>query len=189
MLTRRQLLGSTVLAGLGSQLARRAAAADPAAADSKAASAKAAASSPKAAADFCSYVDPFIGTGGHGHTFPGATVPFGMVQLSPDTDVARWDACSGYHHDDASILGFSHTHLSGTGVGDMMDVLVVPATGPVRLRPGSLEHPEEGYRSRFDHADERISRILPGVAQGARHRGGADRYRTGRVASLSVRTA
>src|ERR1700724_2927083 len=135
MLTRRQLLGSTVLAGLGTHLTLRASAAD-----SKAATAsKAAASDPKT--DFCSYVDPFIGTGGHGHTFPGATVPFGMVQLSPDTDVGRWDACSGYHHDDTSILGFSHTHLSGTGVGDMMDVLVVPATGPVRPQPGSLEHP------------------------------------------------
>lgn len=95
----------------------------------------------RAPPDLCSYVDPFIGTGGHGHTYPGATVPFGMVQLSPDTDVGRWDACSGYHHDDSSIMGFSHTHLSGTGVGDMMDVLVVPA----------------GYRSRFDHADERAS--------------------------------
>ena len=153
MFTRRQLLGGTVLAGLGSHLTWRAVAAElTAAADSKAT-----ASNSKTGPDFCSYVDPFIGTGGHGHTFPGATVPFGMVQLSPDTDVARWDACSGYHHDDTSILGFSHTHLSGTGVGDMMDVLVVPATGPVRLQPGSLEHPEGSYRSRFDHADERAS--------------------------------
>ena len=140
MLTRRQLLGGTLLAGLRSTLTRQAAAADS-----------------KPVADLCNYVDAFIGTGGHGHTFPGATVPFGMVQLSPDTDVARWDACSGYHHDDSSILGFSHTHLSGTGVGDMMDVLVVPATGPVRLQPGSLESPEGSYRSRFDHADERAS--------------------------------
>lgn len=150
MLTRRQLLGGTVLAGLGSLTGRVVAA------DSKvAAASKAAGPEPKT--DFCSYVDPFIGTGGHGHTFPGATVPFGMVQLSPDTDVGRWDACSGYHHDDTSILGFSHTHLSGTGVGDMMDVLVVPATGSVRLEPGSLERPEGSYRSRFDHADERAS--------------------------------
>jgi predicted alpha-1,2-mannosidase len=140
MLTRRQLLGSSLLVGLAGDLARRAVAAPP-----------------KTAADLCSYVDPFIGTGGHGHTFPGATVPFGMVQLSPDTDVGRWDACSGYHHDDTSILGFSHTHLSGTGVGDMMDVLVVPATGPVRLQPGTLEQPQGSYRSRFDHADERAS--------------------------------
>jgi putative alpha-1,2-mannosidase len=61
--------------------------------------------------------DLFIGTGGHGHTFPGASLPFGMVQLSPDTDNSRWDACSGYHRTDTSIMGFSHTHLSGTGIG------------------------------------------------------------------------
>ena len=60
-------------------------------------------------------VDPFIGTGGHGHTYPGAARPFGMVQLSPDTDNARWDACSGYHHDDTTMLGFSHTHLRDSG--------------------------------------------------------------------------
>ncbi|WP_239499629.1 hypothetical protein, partial [Stenotrophomonas maltophilia] len=59
----------------------------------------------------------FIGTGGDGHTYPGATLPFGMVQLSPDTDVERWDTCSGYHRGDTSIMGFSHTHLSGTGIG------------------------------------------------------------------------
>ncbi|GAM02683.1 putative alpha-1,2-mannosidase [Sphingomonas parapaucimobilis NBRC 15100] len=101
------------------------------------------------------WVDPFIGTGGHGHTYPGATRPFGMVQLSPDTDNARWDACSGYHHDDTTMLGFSHTHLSGTGVGDLMDVLLVPRTGPIILDPGSLERPEGSYRQRFVHTDER----------------------------------
>ena len=142
MLTRRELLGGTILTALGSTLAGRVSAVD---------------SKQTTVSDLCRHVDPFIGTGGHGHTFPGAALPFGMIQLSPDTDVARWDACSGYHHDDGSILGFSHTHLSGTGVGDMMDVLVVPATGPVHLQPGSLEHPETGYRSRFDHADERAS--------------------------------
>lgn len=93
--------------------------------------------------------DLFIGTGGDGHTFPGATLPFGMVQLSPDTDVARWATCSGYHHGDASIMGFSHTHLSGTGIGDMLDVLVQPSRGPLRLVPGPLEKPEEGYRLRY----------------------------------------
>ncbi|TCM16043.1 putative alpha-1,2-mannosidase [Novosphingobium sp. PhB165] len=93
--------------------------------------------------------DPFIGTGGDGHTFPGATLPFGMVQLSPDTDTARWDTCSGYHHGDASMLGFSHTHLSGTGIGDMLDVLVQPCRGDVRLQPGPLDRPEEGYRLRY----------------------------------------
>ncbi|WP_242125453.1 GH92 family glycosyl hydrolase [Sphingobium sp. Sx8-8] len=93
--------------------------------------------------------DLFIGTGGDGHTFPGASMPFGMVQLSPDTDTARWDTCSGYHHGDASLLGFSHTHLSGTGIGDMLDVLVVPTRGPVQLQPGPLDRPDEGYRQRY----------------------------------------
>lgn len=74
------------------------------------------------------YVDPFIGTDGHGHTFPGATVPFGMVQLSPDTRWEGWDACSGYHYSDHRIYGFSHTHLSGTGASDLCDVLFVPTT-------------------------------------------------------------
>ncbi|MBO9872473.1 MULTISPECIES: GH92 family glycosyl hydrolase [Xanthomonas] len=111
----------------------------------------------RAKAELTRNVDVFIGTGGHGHTFPGATLPFGMVQLSPDTYNADWDACSGYHADDSSIMGFSHTHLSGTGVGDMLDFLVVPATGPVKLQPGTREHPETGYRSRYDHADEAAS--------------------------------
>jgi predicted alpha-1,2-mannosidase len=102
------------------------------------------------AASPCDLVDPFIGTGGHGHTYPGATMPFGMVQLSPDTNVVGWEACSGYHHDDDSIMGFSHTHLSGTGAGDMLDLLVMPATGPVLLSPGAARHPPNGYRSRFD---------------------------------------
>jgi predicted alpha-1,2-mannosidase len=93
--------------------------------------------------------DLFVGTGGDGHTFPGATLPFGMVQLSPDTDTARWATCSGYHHGDPSLLGFSHTHLSGTGIGDMLDVLVLPCRGEVRLMPGPLDRPDEGYRLRY----------------------------------------
>ncbi|RZM31544.1 MAG: alpha-mannosidase, partial [Sphingomonas sp.] len=93
--------------------------------------------------------DLFIGTGGHGHTYPGPSLPFGMVQLGPDTDNSRWDACSGYHQDDGSIMGFSHTHLSGTGIGDMLDVLVVPTRGPLKLKPGALDKPQEGYRQRF----------------------------------------
>ncbi|MEH3046949.1 GH92 family glycosyl hydrolase [Sphingomonas adhaesiva] len=109
---------------------------------------------PARAAGNSRFVDPFIGTGGHGHTYPGAVRPFGMVQLSPDTDNARWDACSGYHHDDATMLGFSHTHLSGTGVGDLMDVLLVPRVGPVVLDPGTLERPQGSYRQRFRHDDE-----------------------------------
>ena len=73
------------------------------------------------------YVNPLIGTGGHGHTFPGATAPFGLVQLSPDTrtDMLDWDACSGYHNDDTLVYGFSHTHLSGTGVADYSRFLAV----------------------------------------------------------------
>ena len=100
-----------------------------------------------------------IGTGGHGHTYPGATVPFGMVQLSPDTHNRGWDRCSGYHYADDSIMGFSHTHLSGTGVGDMLDVLLMPCTGAVKTIPGTPENPTEGYRSRFSH-DEEIA--IPG---------------------------
>src|SRR3954465_6821514 len=76
--------------------------------------------------DLTRYVDPFIGTGGHGHTYPGATMPFGMVQLSPDTRLTGWDGCSGYHYSDHVIYGFSHTHLSGTGISDYGDILFMP---------------------------------------------------------------
>jgi predicted alpha-1,2-mannosidase len=100
------------------------------------------------------YVDPRIGTGGHGHCFPGAAVPFGAVQLSPDTWNNDWDWCSGYHISDTSIMGFSHTHLSGTGCGDLLDFLVMPSIGPVKLVPGPRSNPDQGYRSRFSHADE-----------------------------------
>jgi predicted alpha-1,2-mannosidase len=105
-------------------------------------------------ADVTKWVNLAIGTGGHGHTFPGATVPFGAVQLSPDTFNVGWDWCSGYYTTDTSIMGFSHTHLSGTGAIDLMDILVVPRVGEVKLEPGSRENPEEGYRSRFTHATE-----------------------------------
>jgi predicted alpha-1,2-mannosidase len=100
------------------------------------------------------YVDIRIGTGGHGHCYPGATVPFGMVQLSPDTYNRGWDWCSGYNFSDDSIMGFSHTHLSGTGIGDMLDFLVMACTGRVKTEPGSRENSGEGYRSRFSHAEE-----------------------------------
>ena len=106
------------------------------------------------AEDVTQFVKIAIGTGGHGHTYPGATVPFGMVQLSPDTYNEGWDWCSGYHYSDTSIMGFSHTHLSGTGAADMLDVLLMPGTGPAKTVPGTREKPEEGYRSRFSHADE-----------------------------------
>ena len=103
------------------------------------------------------YVDPFIGTGGHVHTFPGATVPFGMVQLSPDGDVKGWDWCSGYHQSDSSLMGFSHTHLSGTGWTDLGDILLMPTVGEIKLIPGEKANPDEGYRSRFSHDNEEAS--------------------------------
>jgi predicted alpha-1,2-mannosidase len=112
-----------------------------------------------AKADVTDYVKIKIGTGGHGHTYPGATVPFGMVQLSPDTyndgwDKDGWDHCSGYHGSDKYISGFSHTHLSGTGAADLLDFLLMPGIGAVKTVPGRPEHPEEGYRSRYAHEDE-----------------------------------
>jgi predicted alpha-1,2-mannosidase len=103
-------------------------------------------------------VDPFIGTGGDGHTFPGAVVPFGMVQLSPDTQIRErkqaYGWAAGYRYDDDSIVGFSHTHFSGTGHSDLGDVLVMPISGAVKLEPGDSGQPGSGYRSRFSHADE-----------------------------------
>lgn len=105
-------------------------------------------------ASLTSYVNPFIGTSGHGHTFPGATVPFGMVQLSPDTYNEGWDWCSGYNYSDNSIMGFSLTHLSGTGRGELLDVLMMPTVGAVQFKPGTRENPDSGYRSRFSHQSE-----------------------------------
>ena len=78
------------------------------------------------AQDFAKHVNPFIGTGGHGHTFPGPVLPFGMVQVGPDTRYEGWDGCSGYHYSDNYIYGFTHTHLSGTGVSDYGDILIMP---------------------------------------------------------------
>lgn len=86
-------------------------------------------------ADEIQYVDPFIGTGFHGHTFPGATRPYAMVQLSPDTHIMGWDASSGYHYDDHQIYGFSHTHLSGTGIGDLGDIMLLPFSGGDSIKP------------------------------------------------------
>jgi predicted alpha-1,2-mannosidase len=103
-------------------------------------------------------VDPFIGTGGEGHTFPGATVPFGMVQLSPDTRIqARKDAygwAAGYRHSDDTIVGFSHTHFSGTGHSDLGDVLLMPIAGEVEYERGDPDKPGSGYTSRFRHETE-----------------------------------
>jgi predicted alpha-1,2-mannosidase len=97
------------------------------------------------------YVNPFIGTGGHGHTYPGATMPFGMMQLSPDTRLDGWDGCSGYHYSDNYIYGFSHTHLSGTGVSDYGDILLMP-TNSINFNNGSDGKP--GYRAHFSHTNE-----------------------------------
>lgn len=114
------------------------------------------------------YVDPFIGTNGMGHTFPGACVPFGAVQLSPDTDTIphnvngvyqkrAYEYCAGYRHGDKTIVGFSHTHLSGTGHSDLGDILVMPSVGDVKLNPGTADDPDSGYRSRFIHESESAS--------------------------------
>jgi predicted alpha-1,2-mannosidase len=90
---------------------------------------------------------PMVGTADHGHTYPGATVPFGMVQLSPDTPLQGWDGCSGYHYSDSAIVGFSHTHLSGTGAGCLGDILLMPTVGEVQFNP-------DGYKSGFSHDRE-----------------------------------
>lgn len=94
---------------------------------------------------------PMVGTGAHGHAYPGACVPFGMVQLSPDTPIQGWDGCSGYHYSDSAIEGFSHTHLSGTGCGCLGDILLMPTVGQVYFDAG---HPGDGYTSAFTHAEE-----------------------------------
>ncbi len=111
-------------------------------------------------AQISTFVNPFIGTGGHGHTYPGATAPFGMVQLSPDTRLTGWDGCSGYHYSDDVVYGFSHTHLSGTGISDYGDILVLPIQGEIKKyeknKPGSVfKHENEVanagyYRTRLD---------------------------------------
>lgn len=113
-------------------------------------------------------VNPFIGTDGMGHTFPGACVPFGAIQLSPDTDTIPHNVngiyqpnvyayCSGYQYHDSTIVGFSHTHMSGTGHSDLGDILLIPTTGALRLNPGTKDYPYTGYRSRFSHETEKAS--------------------------------
>ena len=116
--------------------------------------------------DLTRYVNPLIGTKEMGHVFPGACVPFGMVQLSPDTDTIPYAVngkyngevyryCAGYQYNDPTIVGFSHTHLSGTGHSDLADFLVMPTVGEVKLNPGTAKNPESGYRSRFRHETEK----------------------------------
>ena len=100
------------------------------------------------------YVDPLIGSGGHGHVFVGASVPFGMVQLGPTSINQQWDWCSGYHQDEASVIGFSHTHLSGTGIGDLFDVTVMPVIGEVKYERGHIDDPQSGMWSMADRTKE-----------------------------------
>ena len=111
------------------------------------------------------YVNPIIGTNGMGHTFPGACSPFGLVQLSPETDTIPhnvdgkyqkrvYEYCAGYQHSDSTIVGFSHTHLSGTGHSDLGDILIMPTTGQIHTNPGTAQNPQAGYRSRFSHETE-----------------------------------
>jgi predicted alpha-1,2-mannosidase len=109
------------------------------------------------AQDFAQHVNPFIGTGGHGHTFPGATVPYGMVQLSPDTRIdGSWDGCGGYHYSDHVIYGFSHTHLNGTGVSDYGDIMLMPTMGEPSFD-------NKVYASPFSHTNEKASAGLYSV--------------------------
>src|SRR5258706_4698232 len=101
------------------------------------------------------YVDPLIGTGFHGHVFLGANVPFGAVQLGPVNLSEGWDWCSGYHYSDSTIIGFAHTHLSGTGIGDLGDISVMPAVGNITLARGTATKPGSGYYSIFSHDEEK----------------------------------
>ncbi len=116
--------------------------------------------------DLIKYVNPFVGTKNMGHTFPGATVPFGMVQLSPETNQLpmyingeynkdAYKYCSGYQYDDSTIFGFSHTHFSGTGHSDLGDFLVMPTVGKLCLEPGTADKAQSGYHSRFSHKTEK----------------------------------
>ena len=104
--------------------------------------------------DYTSMVDPFIGTGGHGHTFPGPVVPNGMIQPSPDTRIDGWDACSGYYYEDSSINGFSHTHVSGTGCADYGDILIMPTVGEQDYKNQDLISQSLPYASSFSHENE-----------------------------------
>ena len=101
------------------------------------------------APDYASYVNPFIGTGGHGHTYPGAVVPNGMIQPSPDTRIYEWDACSGYYYADTTINGFSHTHVSGTGCADYGDVLLMPTVGRQDYHSMGSKSQQMAYASAF----------------------------------------
>jgi predicted alpha-1,2-mannosidase len=102
------------------------------------------------------HVDPYIGSGFHGHVFVGANVPFGAVQLGPTQISEGWDWCSGYHYSDSIIIGFAHTHLSGTGIGDLGDILMMPTTGAIKLTKGKVQSLESGYASMYSHSEEKV---------------------------------
>nr|WP_315245994.1 GH92 family glycosyl hydrolase [uncultured Flavobacterium sp.] len=106
---------------------------------------------------FVTHVDPFIGTGGHGHTYPGATVPFGMLQVSPDNGISGWDWCSGYHYSDSIVAGFGHLHLSGTGIGDLADILFMPTNKKVDLTLKTTSRDQLPYKSAYSHANEKVT--------------------------------
>ena len=110
--------------------------------------------SQKSADSLTSYVDPFIGTGGHGHTYPGVSRPFGMVQVSPDNGTSGWDWCSGYHYSDSLVAGFSHLHLSGTGIGDLADILFMPVNKKIDLTKRVEARKDIPYLSKYTHIDE-----------------------------------
>ena len=103
------------------------------------------------------YVNPFVGTDGYGNVYPGAQIPFGGIQISPDTNHRFYDAASGYKYNHTSLMGFSLTHLSGTGIPDLGDFLFMPGTGEAKLTPGTPENPDEGYRSRYSHEREQAT--------------------------------
>ncbi|MDR7211837.1 GH92 family glycosyl hydrolase [Flavobacterium piscis] len=106
---------------------------------------------------FVNHVDPFIGTGGHGHTYPGATVPFGMLQVSPDNGISSWDWCSGYHYSDSIVAGFSHLHLSGTGIGDLADILFMPTNKKLDLTTKTTSRDQLPYKSSYSHVNEKAT--------------------------------
>ena len=107
--------------------------------------------------DFTAYVDPYIGSGEHGHVFVGANVPFGAVQVGPQNIFKGWDWCSGYHYSDSIIIGFSHTHLSGTGCSDLGDILLMPYTGEIRTARGEQDNIEGAASSYYKHANEAVA--------------------------------
>ena len=137
-------------------------------------------------------VNPIIGTNGMGHTFPGACAPFGIVQVSPDTDTIPhnidgvyqprvYEYCAGYQHKDSSIVGFSHTHFSGTGHSDLGDILLMPFTGKLQINPGTADNPDSGYSFPIQPRHRNIpSRLLRSVADRRSDQSATDSNRTDR---------